>query len=438
MATSPQPQLIRAIGRLSLTALVVNGIVGSGIYGLPSEISRLLGTFGPWAYVAGAAGIAVVMACFAEVGSQFPECGGPYLYSCVAFGRFWGILMGWLNWLVRLTSAAANANVFVAYFAQFFPGASEPTPRGCLLAVLLGILAVINLRGVRLGAGVNTFLAAAKLAPLAIFILLGLALARGPAPAALPEVFAAGGPAWGNWFTAILLLIFAYGGFEIATFGMAEARNTRRDMPFALFAGIGSVFVIYTLIQVVVLRALGGAAGGSAPIAQAARVFLGPAGAAFMSVGALLSVYGNLSGSLMNGPRLTYAMAERGDFPPVLGAVGRRFRTPYVSIALYAVLVFALALFGSFKWNAILAAVARLFTYGTVCVAVLVLRKRRPDADAFRLPVPQLWVGAGVLFLGAAATRMDRGSVAILTATFAVSLLNWLWARGRPGTHATS
>jgi amino acid transporter len=436
MIATPPPKLVRAVGRCSLTALVVNGIVGSGIYGLPSEITRLLGTFSPWAYVAGAAGIAAVMACFAEVGSQFPECGGPYLYSRLAFGQFWGILMGWLNWLVRLTSAAANANIFVAYFTQFVPWAGDPAPRACVLTVLLGALAVVNLRGVRLGAGVNTFLAAAKLAPLGVFILLGIALARGPAPSPVALIFSPAAPVWGNWFTAILLLIFAYGGFEIATFGMAEARNTRRDIPFALFGGIATVFVIYTLIQVVVLRALGGAAGGAAPVAEAARMFLGPAGAAFMSVGALLSVYGNLSGSLLNGPRLTYAMAERGDFPGFFGAVGRRFHTPYTSIIVYALLALALSLFGSFRWNAILAAVARLFTYASVCFTVLVLRRKQPHTDAFRLPAAQLWVAAAILFLGAAATRMDRTSVAIIATTVIVSFANWLWARKRPASEA--
>ena len=432
MSDTPPPKLVRAIGRLSLTALVVNGIVGSGIYGLPSEIIRQLGTFSPWAYVFGALGIAAVMACFAEVGSQFPECGGPYLYARAAYGQFWGILMGWLNWLVRLTSAAANANVFVDYLARFFPATGAVWGRATVMILLIGGLAAVNLRGVRLGAGVNVFLAAAKLVPLALFILLGIVLARGPTPAAASAIFSADSPALGNWFTAILLLIFAYGGFEIATFGMAEARNTRRDMPFALFAGIGIVFFVYTLIQVVTLRALGATGSTKAPIADAALVFIGPAGGAFMMVGALLSVYGNLSSSLLNGPRLTYAMAERGDFPAFLGAVGERCRTPYISIILYAFLTLALSLFGSFRWNAILAAVARLFTYASVCLAVLVLRRKQPQNDSFRLPVAQLWVGAGVLFLGAAASRMDRGSVAIICATVFVSLANWLWARKRP------
>jgi basic amino acid/polyamine antiporter, APA family len=434
VAELPSPSLVRAIGRWSLTAMVVNGIIGSAVYGFPSEITRLLGRSSPWAYGIAAVGTGAVMACFAEVGSQFPEAGGPYLYARETFGQFWGIQMGWLNWLIRFASAAANANVFVQYLAQFIPAAGGGWGRAATLAALVGTLAVVNLRGVKLGAGVIDGFTVAKLVPLAVFIVAGFALVRGPTPTGVTEVFAPGGPGWGNWLSAILLLVFAYGGFEMATYSMSEARDTRHDIPFALFAGLGVVFVIYTLVQVVVVRALSGAAGGQAPLAEAASIFLGPVGAAFMSVGALLSVYGNLSVSMLNGPRLTFALAERGDFPQFFAAVGRRFRTPYISIIIYALLVFTLSLLGSFRWNAVLAAVGRIFTYAFVCVGLLVLRRQRPDADAFRLPGAGVWCGVGVAFLLAAAVRMDRGNWIAIAATMAVALVNWMWVRGRAAT----
>ena len=411
--------------------MVVNGVIGSAVYGLPSELSRMLGARSIWAYVAAAVGTGAVMACFAEVGSQFPEAGGPYVYARAAFGRFVGIQTGWLNWLIRLTSAAANANVFVVYFAQFFPSAGGGWMRAGVLAALLGVLAAINLRGVKMGAGVNTGLAAAKLAPLAIFAVAGLALARGAGPAGVTQLLAPGGPGWNTWLNAILLLVFAFGGFETALYSMSEARDTRRDVPFALFAGLAVVFVIYTAIQVVVYRALGDANTSQAPLAEAARIFWGPAGTAFMSVGALLSVYGNLSSSLLNGPRLTYALAERGDFPAFFAAVGKRYRTPYVSIVVYALFVFGLSLFGTFRWNAVLAAVGRLFTYAFVCVGLLVLRRQRPRAEAHRLPAAWLWCGIGMVFLLGAALRIDRGNWIVILATAAVALGNWIWARRR-------
>ena len=409
--------------------MVVNGIIGSAVYGLPAEISRLVGAASPWAYVIAAVGTGAVMACFAEVGSQFPEAGGPYLYAHEAFGRFWGIEMGWMNWLVRLASAAANANIFVQYLGQFLPGAREGWERAAVMTALVGTLAVVNVRGVKQGAEVNNAFAVAKLVPLALFIMVGLALTHGTGGAETAGAAAPAGANAGNWLSAILLLVFAYGGFEIGLFSMSEAKNTRRDVPFALFTGIGVVFVVYTLVQVVTIRALGPAGGTHAPLAEAATLFVGHGAGAFMAIGALLSVYGNLSSSLLNGPRLTYALAERGDFPSIFAAVGRRFRTPYVSIVIYAALVLALSLAASFRWNAILAASGRVFTYAIVCVGLLVLRRERPGADAFRLRWAPVWCGVGVLFLAVAGLRMDRGNWIAIGATTVVALANWAWVR---------
>jgi amino acid transporter len=302
--------------------------------------------------------------------------------------------------------------------------------------VLVGILAVANLCGVKAGAGVSNFLAISKLVPLVVFIVAGLVLLHGPAPARSAAPLAALAPVSKDWLGAILLLVFAYGGFDSATFSMCEARNTRRDAPFALFTALGIVVVVYTLIQVVVLRALGGDPGGGAPLAAAARVFLGPAGTIFISAGALLSVYGNLSQSMLNSPRLTYALAERGDFPTVFAAIGRRFRTPYVSIIAFALVTFAFSLFASFRWNAVLAAVGRVFTYGIVCTAVLTLRSRQPQADAFRLPAAPLWIAVGLLFLGAAALRMGRSDLIAVSATSGLALAHWLAIRQRPSPPA--
>ena len=139
------------MGRWTLVALVINSIIGSGIFGLPNAVAGLVGAAAPFAYLLAGAGIGVIMACFAEVSSQFREAGGPYLYARAAFGRFAGIQMGWLAFLVRLTSAAANANLFVIYLAEFWPTVKQPWPRATVLTLLIGALAFINVRGVRSG-----------------------------------------------------------------------------------------------------------------------------------------------------------------------------------------------------------------------------------------------------------------------------------------------
>jgi amino acid transporter len=421
-----QGGLVRAIGRWTLAGLVLNATIGSGIFGLPSVVSGYVGRAGPWAYLAAAAGVGVIMACFAEVGSRFGEAGGPYLYAREAFGRFAGIQVAWVAWLVRLTAAAANANLFVIYLAEFWPAASQRLPRLSVLTVLVGLLALVNYRGVKSGARISNFFIVAKLVPLALFALLGMMLFRAGAPSS-PAPHGSGA-----WLDAVLVLVFAYGGFEAALFPMGEAKDPRRDVPFALFTGLAVMTVLYTLIQIGVQAGLPAPQTTDRPLAAAAAGIVGTWGAAFMTLGALISVYGYLGSMMLNVPRLTFALAERADFPRFFARVHARYRTPHVSIVLFAVMVWGLAVAGTFRWNVTLSAVARLFTYAPTCAAVFTLRRKSPDQAAFLMPAGK-WVAAlAVAFSLLLVTRMGWSEVIIVVVTLAVALLNWLWARRTP------
>src|ERR1700689_3999135 len=171
--TSPRHDLIRAIGRWSLVALVVNSIIGSGVFGLPSTVAALIGNYSPYAVLAAGAGMRVIIGCFAEVASRFQEAGGPYLYARVAFGRLMGIQTAWMLWLGQVAAPAANANLFVIYLGEFFPLAKDAIPRALILTVLVGLLTLISIRGVRAGAQVSNVFTAAKLVPLFAVIVLG-------------------------------------------------------------------------------------------------------------------------------------------------------------------------------------------------------------------------------------------------------------------------
>ncbi|MBI3670092.1 MAG: amino acid permease [Acidobacteria bacterium] len=425
MDREKQTTLVRAIGRWSLVALVLNSIIGSSVFGLPSVVAGLLGRASPLAYLFAAAGIGVITVCFAEVASRFREAGGAYLYARAAFGRFIGIQVGWLGWLTRISAMAANANLFVIYLAEFWPRASQPLPRFVILTLLVGGLAAVNYCGVRAGVQMSNVFTLAKLLPLAIFIAVGLFFLRGGSHAVAQPAGA------GAWLDAVLLLAFAYGGFESAMIPMAEAKNPSRDAPFALLVGLVATTVVYTLVQVVVIGALAEPAASDRPLAVAARQFLGPVGAALMSAGALVSVYVLMSSSVLNAPRLTYALAERGDFPLAFAAVHQRFRTPHVSMVAYALLTWLLTVAGTFRWNATLSAVARLFMYGSVCAALLALRRKQPGAEAFRLPAGPLFAALGIAFCLVLVSRMGRTDAIIVAATAALALANWLWARRR-------
>ena len=415
--------------RWTLVALVIISIIGSGIFGLPSLVWKLVGRAAPWAYLLAGAGIGVIMLCFAEVASRFSDAGGPYLYARAAFGRFLGIEMGWVLWLVRLSAAAAGANLFIIYLAEFWPGAKQPLATALVLTVLLGMLAAINYRGVKSGARMSNVFTVAKLVPLGLFVVAGgiFMIVRG-APASSASVVH---PAAGNWYQAIILVLFAYGGFEGAMMPLAEAKDPRRDAPFALLVSLGVCAALFTLVQIVVQGMLADPGQTDRPLAAAAHQFLGTAGARFISLGALVSVCGYLSANMLNTPRLTFALAEGNDFPRIFGAVHPRFRTPHVSIVVFAIIVWLMALVGNFRWNVVLSAVARLFAYGAVCIAMLVLRRKQPGEAWFALPAGPLLGILGIAFAVVLVSRMGRAELVIIGGTMVVAFLNWIWARRR-------
>ena len=321
----------------------------------------------------------------------------------------------------------------VSYLVEFWPEATHPVPRLLIITAFIGGLAWVNYRGVGAGTLMSNASVVAKLLALALLCVAGVAwLTIHPPVAAQPVTMSADG-----WLRAMLLLLFAYGGYEAALNPMGEARNPRRDVAFALFVALAILTVLYATLQWIVVSVLADPAHSARPLADAARVIMGPSGAAFISVGALISVYGYISANLLTVPRSIFALAERGDFPAVFGAVHPRWRTPYVSIAVFAALLWAFSQFAGFSWNVTLSAVARIFYYVGMCAAVPVLRRLQPGAAAFRLPGGLVFPVLGVAICLLLLTRVDFSKSVILFATIAVGLINWLLVRERP-TGSTS
>jgi len=420
-----QTGLVRAIGRWSLAALAVNSVIGSGIFGLPATVAGLLGKRSVLAVVIAGAAMGVIMACFAEVASQFSEAGGPYLYARAAFGRLTGILVGWMLYLAQAAAPAANANLFVIYLAEFWPGAKATWPRFVILTLLVGVLALINARGARQGTVVSNVFTVAKILPLLMVILAGAAVTI-----IHPATWSSAVPVPGSaWMKAMVLLIFAYGGFESAMAPMGEAKNPGRDAGFALFVALIACTVIYALVQWVVVGVLGPGATTDRPLAEVARIAMGSRGAALVALGALVSVYGYLSAKLLGMPRVTFALAKSGDLPQLFAAVGPRFHTPWFSILFYSAAVWGLAMVGNFVWNVTLSVVARLFYYAVVCAALIALRRKQPQAARLRLPGGPVLAVLGVGITVALATQVDLSKSLILAATVGAAILNWVWAR---------
>lgn len=417
-------RLVRAIGRWDLTALTVNGVIGSSIFGMPAVLAALTGAWSPLAVLLAALGILFIVLCHAEVASRFREPGGAYLYAREAFGGFVGFQAGWLGFWIRTTSMGANLNVFVNYLAEMAPAVALPLGRAVTMVLVTALVTVINLRGVRQSARTVDLFAVAKVAPLVGLILLGAWRIRG-------DVLATQAVAAPDWTQAVLLLVFAFGGFEAALIPAGEVRDPRRDAAFSLLVALGVVATVYMLVQLAVVGLVPNAAAAKAPVAAAYGVLLGGAGITLASLAAMVSTYGWTLGSTLTSPRIVYSMAERGDLPGWLAHVHSRFRTPDVSILAYAAAGLLFALSGGFAFNATMSAIVRLVTYGLVCASLVALRRRTDvHPPAFHLPAGGLVSALGLLFCAWLVSTRTFTQAWILLVLIALGAALW-WAAGR-------
>ena len=375
-------KLVRTVGFWGLVAMCINAVVGSGVFLLPHESFQLLGPFSLWAPLLFAIPVFILVLNFAEASSHFDQPGGAYLYARSAFGDFIGFETGWMNWLARVTSLASLSNGFVLALALLFPTLGEGLPRAAVIVGTILFLAVIHFLGVRYGAASIYVFTFGKLVPLVGFIIIALLAWRSnPIPASFTL------PGWdANWSEAALFMLFAYAGFENLGVPAGEFRNPRRDLPLALLAGIFAIASIYVLVQLGAMSALPDLSQSKTPIASAAAAIIGPVGAVIVTIGALLSMAGTNSGTMLEGSRMLFALSLDRRLGP-LSYVHPRFRTPSVAIAIHATVALALALAGSFAQLALLSAVARLATYLATCLAVPRLRKLN---EGFR--TPGLWI----------------------------------------------
>jgi len=341
----------------------------------------LVGGYSPIAFIACGLLAFLVILCFAEAGSRFRDSGGPYAYTHAAFGEWAGFSIGWLAWLARVSSFAALANLFVTYLAWFAPGVDVGWPRILTCTVLVLAFGVLNVIGVRGATRVSNALTLGKLVPLLLLSVIGLffvdgsRLALGPAPTLT------------DFSQAVLLLVYAYTGFESAIIPAGEVLDPPRDVPFALIAATIFVTLVYLGVQVVCIGSLGDLGSLSRPLTDAAAQFAGTIGATVISAAALVSIAGTLNGSMLAAPRMLLAMAERRQMPAVFGHIHTGFHTPHIAVIVTTCAMLAATVSGGFIVLVLISTIARLLTYVGTCAAVIALR-HRPDAAAAQFRIP--------------------------------------------------
>jgi len=371
----------------------------------------------------------VLMACVAEVAPQFSEPGGPYLYTRTAFGRFVGIEIGWFHLLAVIGGEAALANLFINHLAMFVPSATNSGNRVLIVAILVVVPAAANYLGVRSGANFSSLMTLAKVSPLALLILFGLVhFAQNPQMIHASEVIA---PKLANWLSAMVLLLFVFGGWEDALIPTGEDREPRRNIPFGLGAGLLSYGAICALLQFITVSTIG-TAMTDRPLAETASVLLGRGGEAYVAIAVMLSTLGAISASFLNAPRLVYSFAAQGDFPAVFAKLHPRFRTPTVAIFFYTFTVWALASSGTFIWLVAVSSGSMMVLYVGICTSLFRLRKIRPNADALRIPHARALGMIAIAICLALITALERRELLLMCITALIATANWLWARRHP------
>jgi len=381
---------------------------------LPAQVAGILGPAALSAYVIAGLAVALIVLCFAEVGTLFERSGGPYLYARAAFGDWIGFEMGWMLLISRLTAVGAISNAFASYLGFFWPPAANGAGRVLVITASVGLLGAVNYFGVRYGVWVSNLFTVSKLLPLTVFVIAGLFWLNGQAG----RVWAL--PPLAGLQQAALLLIFAFGGFEFAVVPGEEVINLKKNLPIALLTGITLVAVLYVLIQFVAEGALPGLASSPTPLADASVRFLGPLGGVLLSAGAVLSTTGTNSGTMLMGPRIIFAMAEGGQLPSIFARVHPSYRTPHVAVVVATLMGWMCAMSAEFAALAAISAIARLLSYMATCAAVPVLRRKMPEAHrgftvpgGAIIPVTALVLSAWLL-LGSTRTQVSISAVALL------------------------
>lgn len=350
----------------------LNGVIGSGVYLLPATAAALLGPASLWAVPVAGLAVMLLALCFAEAGSHFDEAGGAYVYTREAFGPFVSFQVGWMTWLARVASGAALWNGFAQALTFFWPQANVGAARIAVITLPLAFVVGVNIVGVKHGARLAVGLTIAKILPLLFLIVVGI-------PALDTSlIFPMPAPSAGGLVAAASLLLFAYAGFENIAAAAGEFENPKRDVPFALIMVIVTVTLVYTSIQLVAVGTLPDLAlrTEGAPLAESAALVVGVWAGAVMTLGAAISIGGNCASTTLVGPRYLYALSRGGFGPRILGRVHPQYRTPAWAIGTQEVIVWTLALSGSFVQLVLLSVVARLATYVGTAAAVPVLRKK--------------------------------------------------------------
>jgi APA family basic amino acid/polyamine antiporter len=393
--------LLRGIGIAGAAVLVLNSIIGAGIFALPATVSARAGVLSPWLFLVVGVLVITIVLTFAELASYFKESGGPVLFTTTAFGPLVGFSTGWILFISRMTAFAANTTVMALYLGAVWPWFESGVGRLLLITFICSTLTWVNFIGLKEGLRTMAVITVFKITPIILLIALGLQDVSGDTlfPATMPTIDDLGG--------TTLLLIYAFVGFESATIMSGETKNPKETLPRALVWTPIAVGIFYFLIVVVFISVLPDPGAEGMTLIDVGRELMGSPGAQLITLAAVFSIGGNLSSIMLAVPRLPFAMAEKRMLPRWFGHIHEKHATPSNSILMLGGLGLAFALSGSFVWLATASSLTRLISY-VLCIGALpIIRKKASEEErreayglkgGYTIPVIALLV---CLFIGA-------------------------------------
>lgn len=369
----------RAMGTLGVGLLVINGLIGAGIFGLTESLHLAVGLFAPWLLLIGGVLVGSIVVCFAELTRLTDRSGGPHRFVSDAYGSFLGFQVGWIFYAARVISLGANAIVLIEYAGAIWPWVASEPGRSLTLIAILGGLTIINIVGLKRVVAVLGALTVMKIMPLLVLIAIGLLSGVTTEAVVFPQFSAVEGVA--------LAALYAFVGFENATVPAGETRNPQQAMPRALLGSLALVTLIYFALQWIYGHSQVAGHGGPAPLVALAQVLGGDVGAYLIGLTVSISVLANLGAGVTSASRMTSSFAEDGLLPAWFGRFSPRFGTPANSIAFLGVVMTLFALSGSFLFLAAVSTLARLIAYIASIVSLPVLR-RKAKLPTFNAIIP--------------------------------------------------
>ena len=392
MPSNQANRLRRDIGFFGASFIVLNSMIGAGIFALPGKVAVNAGLLSPWLFLLVGLLFLSIVLTFAELASYYDKTGGPVIYATEAFGPLAGFSTGWLIYLARMTAFAANANVMATYLGSMSDVFAGEITRGLIITVVTIGLTAANVIGVRDGVRTMGILTVLKITPLLLLVVLGLQHVTGSTliPAAPFLIDELGG--------TTLLLIYAYVGFETVAVTAGETAQPKSTIPKALVGTVIGTGLLYLVIVLVFIATIAPDQYGSATLVDIGRLLAGPAGAVAITLAAVFSIGGNLASSMIAAPRLIFSLAENRMLPQWFGHVHTKYATPDRCILIMGGMALVLALTGSFVKLAIASSLARLLGY-IICIASLPA-VRRNASDEVRKKAYRLKGGYTIPLLG--------------------------------------